>query len=61
MKEKRFTILFIFLFALVVSRMSMKKQEPIKESSEMIYEKCPTNIIEPSKDSVGCIVLSKWN
>lgn len=57
-EEKKITWLSVVLFSLLLTGMALEKQEPTKQSVEMIYERCPTDTIEPSKDSTGAIQIS---
>ena len=56
MKLNRFNILFLILFALVASRLTMHR-EGTKPVTQYINDYCPHDTIEPSKDSCGAIQL----
>jgi hypothetical protein len=58
MKQKRFNILFLIVFALLISRMNMHR-ETVKTTSKYISDKCPHDTIEPSKDSIGPININR--
>ena len=58
MKLNRFNILFLILFALVASRLTMHR-EGTKPVTQYINDKCPHDSIEPSRDSIGPIKIER--
>ncbi len=61
MKNKRFTILFCIIFACLLGRMSMNNLPCEKQRVELVYDHCPHNTIEPSKDLTGSIQIDLIN
>jgi len=61
MSQKKFTILFIILFGCLIGRMYMNENTK-KKAVQIMYNRFESkDNTEPSKDSVGCIVLNKCN
>lgn len=54
MKLNRFNILFLILFALVASRLTMHR-EGTKPVTQYINDHCPHDTIKPSGDSTSTI------
>ena len=54
---KRENLLILFIFSLLITGMALKKQYTTKQLSFKIDDKCPHNVLEPSKDSFGSIMV----
>ena len=59
LKGKKFTFWFIIIFTCLLFRMNMNEPNRLRQTSNFIEDKCPHNILEPSKDSCGAITLIK--
>jgi|10_taG_2_1085330.scaffolds.fasta_scaffold162451_1 hypothetical protein len=56
---KKENLLILFIFSLLITGMALEKQYPTKQLSFKIDDKCPKNVLEPSKDSSGTLVSLK--
>ncbi len=58
---KRENLLILFIFSLLITGMALEKQYPTKQLSFKIDDKCPTNTLVGSRDSLGPIRISIIN
>jgi len=56
---KRENLLILFIFSLLITGMALEKQYPTKQLSFKIDDKCPYNVLEPSKQLSGTLVSLK--
>ena len=56
---KKENLLILFIFSLLITGMALKKQYPTKQLSFKIDDKCPKNVLEPSKQLSGTLVSLK--
>jgi len=55
----RENIIILFIFSLLITGMALEKQYPSKQLSFKIDDKCPKNVLEPSKQLSGTLVSLK--
>jgi len=56
---KRENLLILFIFSLLITGMALEKKYPTKQLSFKIDDKCPKNVLEPSKQLSGTLVSLK--
>ncbi len=56
---KKENLLILFIFSLLIAGMALEKQYPTKQLSFKIDDKCPKNVLEPSKQLSGTLVSLK--
>ena len=56
---KRENLLILFIFGLLITGMALEKLEPKRVAIHNISDKCPHNVLEPSKQLYGTLVSLK--
>jgi len=55
----RENIIILFIFSILITGMALEKQYTSKQLSFKIDDKCPKNVLEPSKQLSGTLVSLK--